>query len=369
MTLVERPVRPSTLRISRSHHHFLVVFVALVVSLGALTQTTYQGRAAASTISQEKARAAVLYRQVQRINDHAQYLGQKFDLAHVKLQAIITKIRDTKSIVRSIEQNVTKGQKQLAADAVFAFVTNGAASANNPLFSSDATKIGATNVYNTIAEGNIGAAIASLKNDRLQLTQEKGILRSEVAAARTQANKAKAAYRAAQALDATLQSDLSSVKGQIASYYSAIAAAAAAKAAQALQASQAAPGNTTTVPGADPVAQIAIRTAESYLGTWYCWGGASRSCVDCSGLIMLAYDAAGIYFPHYSGAMYDDTEHVPLWDIQPGDLLFYGYNGDEHVAMYVGHGDMIEAEMTGTQVHIVPIRLGYGFAGVGRPRA
>ena len=26
---------------------------------------------------------------------------------------------------------------------------------------------------------------------------------------------------------------------------------------------------------------------------WYCWGGASRSCVDCSGLIMLAYDAAG----------------------------------------------------------------------------
>jgi cell wall-associated NlpC family hydrolase len=49
--------------------------------------------------------------------------------------------------------------------------------------------------------------------------------------------------------------------------------------------------------------------------------------------------------------------------------LFYGYNGDEHVAMYVGHGDMIEAEETGTQVHIVPIRLGYGFAGLGRPRA
>jgi cell wall-associated NlpC family hydrolase len=84
---------------------------------------------------------------------------------------------------------------------------------------------------------------------------------------------------------------------------------------------------------------------------------------------MLAYEAAGIDFPHYSGAQYEDTERVPLYDIEPGDLLFYGYNGDEHVAMYVGHGDMIEAEETGTRVHITPIRLGYGFVGLGRPRA
>ena len=123
------------------------------------------------------------------------------------------------------------------------------------------------------------------------------------------------------------------------------------------------------MPPPDSRADIAIRAAMSYLGVWYQWGGASRAGVDCSGLVMLAYDAAGIYLPHYSGAQYADTMRVPLYDIQPGDLLFYGYNGDEHVAMYVGHGDMIEAEMTGTQVHIVPIRLGYGFAGLGRPRA
>jgi cell wall-associated NlpC family hydrolase len=86
-------------------------------------------------------------------------------------------------------------------------------------------------------------------------------------------------------------------------------------------------------------------------------------------LIMLAYEAAGIDFPHYSGAQYEDTQRVPLVDIEPGDLLFYGYDGDEHVAMYVGDGKMIEAEMTGTQVHVVPVRLGYGFFGLGRPRA
>ncbi len=70
----------------------------------------------------------------------------------------------------------------------------------------------------------------------------------------------------------------------------------------------------------DSRANIAINAAMQCLGTPYVWGGASFSGVDCSGLIMLAYDAAGIAFPHYSGAMYEDTMRVPLVDIEPGDL-------------------------------------------------
>ena len=66
--------------------------------------------------------------------------------------------------------------------------------------------------------------------------------------------------------------------------------------------------------------------------------------------------------------LYLDFKRNRIADIEPGDLLFYGYDGDQHVAMYVGDGKMIEAEMTGTQVHIVPVRLGYGFFGLGRPR-
>ena len=144
------------------------------------------------------------------------------------------------------------------------------------------------------------------------------------------------------------------------------AAAAAAKSSGALK--NAKPSAGFPAPPPDSRANIAIRAAMSYIGTWYCWGGSSRRCVDCSGLIMLAYEAAGIDFPHYSGAQYEDTERVPLWNIQPGDLLFYGYDGDDHVAMYVGHGMMIEAPETGEVVHITPVRLGYGFAGLGRPR-
>jgi cell wall-associated NlpC family hydrolase len=112
----------------------------------------------------------------------------------------------------------------------------------------------------------------------------------------------------------------------------------------------------------------AIRAALSYLGVPYVWGGASRSGVDCSGLIMLAWDAAGVYLPHYSGAQYADTVHIPRRDIRPGDLIFYGYDGDQHVTMYLGHGLMIEAPTYGQVVHITPARWGYGYWGVGRVR-
>ena len=62
--------------------------------------------------------------------------------------------------------------------------------------------------------------------------------------------------------------------------------------------------------------------------------------------------------PARPGAQYDDTTHIPLADIEPGDLLFYGPGGDEHVAMYVGGGSMIEAPYTGASVWITGVRTG-----------
>jgi len=68
----------------------------------------------------------------------------------------------------------------LRAEAIFAYVTNGAAASNNPLFSNSASKIGATNVYNQLAQGNVAATLSNLKNYKIELTQERNILASEV---------------------------------------------------------------------------------------------------------------------------------------------------------------------------------------------
>jgi cell wall-associated NlpC family hydrolase len=341
--------------------------ILAVVAVSFSTVAVSPRLAGASNLSNDRSKANTLLSQINRINAEVDTLGQRYDEAQIKLNKFNNTIKNTKATVEAIKGNVAKGNTQLRSDVIFAYVTNGANQGNNPLFSKNASKVGATNVYSELAEGNINSTIASLQNDRIELTQERGLLKTEDAHARAVAKDAAKSYHKSKILQASLSNTLSQVKGQIATFVDEAEAAADAKSAGELR--DATPIAGFPAPPPDSRANIAIRAALSFIGVPYVWGGASRSGVDCSGLIMLAYDAAGIYLPHYSGSQYEDTTRVPLIDIEPGDLLFYGYDGDEHVAMYVGHGQMIEAEETGTLVHVVPIRLGYGFVGLGRPRA
>ena len=320
----------------------------------------------AQTLKAARAQAAALLKQINKINQQVEVLGQKFDLAQLKLNKINHEIANTQATVKSIESRVTKGNAQLQSDAVFAYVNAGARSVTNPLFSSDASKIGATNVYNQLAMGNVSNTIAGLKNYKIQLTQERSILAQEQAAAAGADAVAKSAFNKAQGLQRNLKATLNHVKGNIGKIIYQLEAAQAAADGKTL--SKARP-NGIPAPPPNTLGGRAVRAAETFIGVWYSWGGASHRGVDCSGLTMLAYAAVGISLPHYSGSQWNDTVRVPLYNIQPGDLLFYGWHGDEHVSMYVGGGRMIEAEHSGTRVHIVGVRLGYGFAGVGRVRA
>ena len=99
-----------------------------------------------------------------------------------------------------------------------------------------------------------------------------------------------------------------------------------------------------------------MQAAESQEGVPYVWGaespkGSADPGFDCSGLTAWSWGQVGVGLPHYSGAQMSDSAPVPLNDLQPGDLLFYGPGGSEHVAMYVGPGTMIEAPETGQSVH------------------
>jgi cell wall-associated NlpC family hydrolase len=90
------------------------------------------------------------------------------------------------------------------------------------------------------------------------------------------------------------------------------------------------------------------------VGDPYVWGAAGPDAFDCSGLVMWAYAQAGVSLPHYSGAQYDDTIHIPMSDLEPGDLVFPADPG-EHVAIYIGNGDIVQAPYTGANVQIVPL--------------
>ena len=128
--------------------------------------------------------------------------------------------------------------------------------------------------------------------------------------------------------------------------------------------------------GTNTQGQQVVAAAESYLGVPYVWGGASRQGVDCSGLAMLVWEAAGVDLLHGATIQDQESARVSLADIEPGDLLFYHFPNDgalpiTHVAIYIGSGPygtqtIIQAAEVGTNVAYYPMYW-QGFVSVGQP--
>ena len=99
-----------------------------------------------------------------------------------------------------------------------------------------------------------------------------------------------------------------------------------------------------------PAGLRAVLAARRLLGVPYSYGGASRAGVDCSGLVMIAWRAAGVSLPHSSYAQWSRGRHVPRRALRPGDVVFF--DGGGHVGIYAGRGRFIHAPHTGTRVRI-----------------
>ncbi len=102
-------------------------------------------------------------------------------------------------------------------------------------------------------------------------------------------------------------------------------------------------------------AVTAIEFAAEQLGTPYLWGGSGPGGFDCSGLVQAAYQRAGIDLPRVAQEQFDAGPPVPDGSgVQPGDLLFFGTGAAavDHVGLYVGAGEMIDAPHTGAAVRL-----------------
>ncbi|HZQ31897.1 MAG TPA: NlpC/P60 family peptidoglycan endopeptidase RipB [Mycobacterium sp.] len=115
--------------------------------------------------------------------------------------------------------------------------------------------------------------------------------------------------------------------------------------------------------------EYVIRRAASQIGVPYSWGGGSLTGpsrgvgsgadtvgFDCSGLVRYAFAGVGVLLPRFSGDQYNAGRHVPPSQAKRGDLIFYGPGGGQHVTLYLGNGQMLEAYDTGVPVRIAPVR-------------
>jgi cell wall-associated NlpC family hydrolase len=115
--------------------------------------------------------------------------------------------------------------------------------------------------------------------------------------------------------------------------------------------------------------EYVIRRGLSQLGVPYSWGGGTAAGpgkgigsgsgttgFDCSGLVLYSFAGVGIKLPHYSGSQYDLGRKIPASQMRRGDVIFYGPGGSQHVTIYLGQGQMLEAPDVGLKVRVAPVR-------------
>ena len=349
----------------------------------------------ADQIATLKAQAAAIASKISTLGIQEEVLSETYDRTRSQLDALEAKLAQAKSALAGAQASAAQARSALAADAIQAYVDGG----TNPLSASTPSNTQAIALlrseYASTLATDQSEAIDRYKTASLEeqtastkLANQTSAVAAQVSLLATQRNSLVSTSDQLTAIQAQVSGQLAAaVARQQAAAFAAAAAAQQAAAARQLAASTPAQfsvaaggaagvaqsGQTTgfqpqgaptayTPPPQSSAAGRAVAAAESRLGDWYQWAAAGPTTFDCSGLVMWAYAQAGISLPHYSGAQYADTIHNPRSALQPGDLVFFA-NPGEHVAMYVGGGDIIEAPYTGAQVHIVAMYSGFVLAG------
>lgn len=115
--------------------------------------------------------------------------------------------------------------------------------------------------------------------------------------------------------------------------------------------------------------EYVIRRMGSQMGVPYSWGGGSLdgpskgvgdganiNGFDCSGLMRYGFAGVGVLIPRFSGDQYNAGRHIPPDQARRGDLIFYGPGGGQHVTMYLGNGQMLEASGSAAKVTVSAVR-------------
>ncbi len=123
--------------------------------------------------------------------------------------------------------------------------------------------------------------------------------------------------------------------------------------------SQTTTAQTTTVPASGNGSAI-VATAKQYLGYKYTYGGSSPSTgFDCSGFTSYIFKQYGISLNRTAAGQYSNGVAVSRANLQPGDLVMFGKSGINHVAIYIGGGQIIHASTPSTGVRIDSLSTGY----------
>lgn len=108
--------------------------------------------------------------------------------------------------------------------------------------------------------------------------------------------------------------------------------------------------------------QIA-KTASTYMGVPYAWGGNNKSGIDCSGLTKAVYRLNGISLPRVSRDQYSRGKFIKKSQLKKGDLVFFATGRNKkrvsHVGIYMGNNKFIHAPSKGKKVRVESLNNKY----------
>ena len=350
-------------------HPSLMAVMALGIAASVLAPVV----AAADPITDKQAQAAAIQDQIDANGNRISALGEQLNGAQLHLDQANQTIADAEAKIAASQAEITRVRGLVAerAAAVYRRAAGGQSLAEFDL--SDAHQLIKRQKYAAAQANQDNSLLHQLQDAKTQLAQQRAAAQKAQADAVSERAQLASTEQAAEAASAQQQQLLGQVQGELATLVQAEQqrrTAAATAAAQAKYSGRvpSGDGNAGAFPNVPPpsgAASTAIAYARAQLGKPYQYAATGPDSFDCSGLTMMAWRAAGVSLPHYSGAQYSSLPHVPLSEMQPGDLVFWGSGGGSHVGIYVGNGMMIHAPHTGDVVKVAPV---YGSpVGAARP--
>lgn len=313
--------------------------------------------AVANPIDDKRKKAAALAAEIESNGDKISGLSESYNYTQIKLGNLKSSVSEAQAQLDAAQAQNDEVRARVSKRAVTMYAAS-TDTQDEPATKADVQR---RDRYADIATGSDSSTLQQLIVTKETVTERKASLEKELTTISAQEAKLAEQKRALESANAQQQALLNQTKGELATLIAQQQAAALARAKAATKTKTKAKAGSsnqtlpTNLPPPSPRAAAAIEFARQQLGKPYVYAATGPNSYDCSGLTMRAYGAAGLSLPHYSGAQYAMFPHVPESMLQPGDLVFRGAGGSQHVGLYIGNGLMIHAPHTGDVVKIAPI--------------
>ena len=334
---------------------FVSLMAAVVLLLGAVVVAP----ASADPLSDKKAEAERIGQQLAQLEDRQQELNGQYEKANYELKQAQEKVNAAKVLAAQTAAEADVRREDLRQYAVAAYQSGNDSPEFDALISNDASAGVQKRSYLQSLSGSrqdlvdaLNAARQKAEEDGVRLKAAEDVSTAKAAEIEQLKKAADEATNQQAAINARVQGEL---RVLVQAENARIAAAAAAARAAAAAASSG--GRATAAPNPNPgqvrpEAARAIAAGRTKLGAGYLWGAEGPNVFDCSGFVRWAFLQVGISLQHYSGAMWKSTIRISESQLQPGDLVFWGAGGSEHVAIYIGGNQILH---TAKGVAITPM--------------